>query len=102
MVTETVMDDAHGPGVVYVTEYAPSVLDARLICPVLLLTNTNPAGDDVNVPPATPVMVGVGSAPDWQYVLAEYENVESWSAVIVIGDVDVDVHPETVAVLVTV
>jgi hypothetical protein len=37
-----------------------------LISPVLALTKFKPAGDEVNVPPATPVIVGVGFEPDWQ------------------------------------
>jgi hypothetical protein len=78
IVTDTVKLPAHGPGVVYVTAYVPNVLPARFISPVVVLTNTNPAGADVNVPPETPVITGVGLVPDdWQYVLAEYANVES-------------------------
>ena len=47
-------------GVVYNTPYVPGVLALKSINPVpdVML---NPAGVDVNVPPAVPVIVGVGS-----------------------------------------
>jgi hypothetical protein len=43
---------------VLVTVYVPGVLAAKSICPVLALTNTNPAVDE-NVP-ATPPPLNVG------------------------------------------
>ena len=66
--TETVMLPAQGPGVVYVTLYDPIALDARSISPVAVLTNTSPAGDELNVPPVVPVTVGV-IVPVWQKLL---------------------------------
>lgn len=45
-----------------------SELEAKLISPVAVLTKTNPAGDEVNVPPDTPVTVGLGFVPDEQNV----------------------------------
>lgn len=63
MFTVTVMLLAHGPGVVYVIAYVPTELPARSISPVLVLTNTKPAGEALNVPPEVPVMVGVGLLP---------------------------------------
>ena len=68
MVIDCVILVAHGPEVVYVTEYVPSVLAERSISPVVVLTKTNPAGDAVNVP-AGDATVGTGSVPDWQKVL---------------------------------
>jgi hypothetical protein len=54
--------DGQGPeaGIVFVTVYVPGVLADKFTCPVLVLTNTNPA-EDVNVP-AVPVNVGEGFA----------------------------------------
>ena len=46
-------------------------LPAKLISPVAELTKTNPAGEEENVPPDTPVIVGVGFIPDEQKVEAE-------------------------------
>jgi hypothetical protein len=51
-----------GPLVVYVTVYVPIVLATRLMLPVVALM-LSPAGDEVNVPPASPVIVGVGFVP---------------------------------------
>jgi hypothetical protein len=45
-----------------VTVYVPAVLDAKFICPVLVLTNTSPAVDE-NVP-ATPPPLNVGDGLD--------------------------------------
>lgn len=39
---------------VFVTVYVPGVLPARFTSPVLVLTNTNPAGDALNVPAVPP------------------------------------------------
>jgi hypothetical protein len=64
----TELEAAHGPAVVYVTVYVFNVLDARFISPVDELAKTNPAGEDVNVPPDVPVIVGIGLAPDEQNV----------------------------------
>jgi hypothetical protein len=41
---------------------------ARLISPVDALTKFNPAGDELNRPPDTPVIVGVGFVPEEQNV----------------------------------
>jgi hypothetical protein len=46
--------------------YVPAVLADKLIWPVDELASTNPAGDEVNVPPAVPVTVGVGLAAEEQ------------------------------------
>jgi hypothetical protein len=62
--------DAQPPlaAMVLVIEYVPGVLAARLICPVLVLTNTSPAGEEVNSPPLAPgPNVGVGLAALEQY-----------------------------------
>ena len=48
----------HVPGVVYVTTYEPTPLEFRLIIPVLAFIT--PLLLIVNVPPLTPVIVGVG------------------------------------------
>ncbi len=71
MVTVTVELFTQGPGVVYVMLYVFKVLPDRLISPVAVLTNTNPAGDEVNVPPAVPVIVGTGFVPVAQKVEEE-------------------------------
>jgi hypothetical protein len=68
MLTLAVDELAHGPAVVYVIVYVFNPLEARLISPVEVLTNTNPAGDAVNVPPAVPVIVGTGLVPEEQKV----------------------------------
>ena len=46
---------------------------------------TNPAGLDVKVPPANPMMEGIGSIPDWQYVADGYvkDASSAWFTVIV-------------------
>ena len=48
--------------IVFVTVYVPGVLEARLTCPVAILTNTRPAVDE-NVP-ATPPPLNVGDGFD--------------------------------------
>jgi hypothetical protein len=49
--------------IVFVTVYVPAVLAERSTCPLVGLTNTKPAGDDVNVPALPPPLnVGEGSA----------------------------------------
>ena len=70
MVSDAVELALQGPGVVYVIVYVFNALAERSISPVDVLMNTIPAGDALNVPPGVPVTVGVGSAPDWQKVLA--------------------------------
>ena len=44
------------------------MLPAKSTSPVAELTKTNPAGDEVNVPPGVPVIVGVGFVPVAQKV----------------------------------
>lgn len=46
-------------------------LAERSTSPVDALMNTNPAGEAVNVPPLTPVMVGIGSVAEAQKEGAE-------------------------------
>ena len=84
--------------------YMFSIVPAKLITPVELLTKTNPAGDDVNVPPAIPVMVGVGLVPDWQNVLEGYVNAAFCIGLIVIVEVAVTIGqpPEAAIVFVMV
>ena len=55
---------AHPPeaAIVFVTVYVPGVLADKLTCPVLVLTNTNPAVE-LNVPALPPPLnVGEGLA----------------------------------------
>jgi hypothetical protein len=47
--------------------YEPNTLADKLIVPVDEFID-KPDGLDEKVPPAKPVIVGVGLAPDWQYV----------------------------------
>ena len=69
IVTEVVaVTTAHPPAaaIVLVTVYVPGVLAAKLICPVAVLTNTNPAVEE-NVPATPPPLkVGEGFAAFWQ------------------------------------
>jgi hypothetical protein len=48
-----------------------NVLAERSTCPVEVLMNTKPAGVALKVPPAVPVIVGIGSVPDEQNVEPE-------------------------------
>ena len=52
----------HVPGVVYVTVYELAVDAETSISPVPALI-VNPAGVDVNAPPAVPVIVAIASVP---------------------------------------
>jgi len=47
---------------VFTTVYEPGAEAAKLITPVNVFTNTNPAGDEENTP-EVPVTVGVGFVP---------------------------------------
>jgi hypothetical protein len=58
----------HAPTVVYVTVYVPGVDALTSIAPDPVF-NDNPAVLE-KVPPLTPVIVGIGSAPLTQYVAA--------------------------------
>jgi hypothetical protein len=65
---------AHPPeaAIVLVTEYVPAALAVRSTCPVAVLTNTNPAGDEVNIPAEPPpVNIGDGFVPPAQYGVPE-------------------------------
>jgi hypothetical protein len=54
--------------IVFVMVYGPGLLAARSISPVLVFTNTSPAGDDVKLPADPPTgNVGNGFTPPWQY-----------------------------------
>jgi hypothetical protein len=70
MVTDAVDDVAEQPppaAMLFVTVYVPGVDAERLICPVVVLTNTNPAGVAENVPALDPAgNVGEGFVPLWQ------------------------------------
>ena len=55
----------HAPVVVYVSVYMPNKLAPKSITPVDAVID-KPAGIDVNVPPAIPVIDGVSLGPDWQ------------------------------------
>ena len=66
IVTDTFDEFEQAPPVVYVTVYVFGVLADTSICPVEALID-NPAGELVNVPPANPVIVGVGSTAFTQY-----------------------------------
>ena len=61
MVTDCVLEFEHAPEVVYVTVYVPGVDALKSMVPVEALIES-PAVLEY-VPPATPVMVGVGSTP---------------------------------------
>ena len=61
-----VAEFGQGPAVVYVTVYAPGVETLKSMVPVPALMD-NPAVLE-KVPPARPVIVGVGSASLTQYV----------------------------------
>ena len=68
IIIATLLELGHGPLVVYVTEYAAGVDALTSISPVAALI-VNPAGELVNVPPANPVIAGVGSESFKQYVI---------------------------------
>ncbi len=51
--------------------YVFNVLPDKFISPVAVLTNTTPAGEELNVPPAVPVIVGIGFVPVAQKVEEE-------------------------------
>jgi hypothetical protein len=65
IVTDTLLEFEHAPLVVYVTVYVPGVDALTSIAPEPAF-NDNPAVLE-NVPPLTPVIVGIGSAPLAQY-----------------------------------
>lgn len=51
----------------FVTIYAPGVLAARFTCPVVVLTNTSPAGNALKLPALAPVpKTGKGFGAFWQ------------------------------------
>jgi hypothetical protein len=58
----------HVPFVVNVTVYVPSALAPRLISPVVVFTNTKPAGNAEKVTADPPVIVATGFDPVAQYV----------------------------------
>ena len=62
--TLTFEEPGQGPAVVYVTVYDPGVDALTSIAPVDALID-KPAPAE-NVPPANPVIVGVGSEPEMQ------------------------------------
>lgn len=99
MFTELVFGQA--PFVVYVTVYVPSALALTSICPVDVLRNTSPAGLDVNVPPARPVMVAEGSAPVWQYVEDEYVKAAlSFGFTVIVTVIGLPVQEPAVGIIV--
>ena len=67
----TVELSGHAPLVVYCMVNVERAEALRSTSPVAVLINTNPAGEDEKVPPAVPVITGVGSLPVWQNVPEE-------------------------------
>lgn len=63
MVIEALLIPGHGPLLTKVTMYVPNALALKLICPVVLLMKTSPAGEALNVPPDGVYMAGVGFVP---------------------------------------
>lgn len=63
MVKLTLLLSGHVPLVVKFIWYVFNMLLPKLTSPVVVFVNTNPEGDELNIPVEPPVICGTGSVP---------------------------------------